>query len=197
MSTQRIVDSLSALYASHAVVFWHDSDREYSSSIDGLPLTGVQLVHIDSLPALQVKLNIERAPEQKWLLYSNKPEPELAEDWLLDIRLRSKPFRADTASMLLEDLGLATPSLRAHLKLRAKFLGSRERVGKLKRWVVPTDTADDLDRKMLAALARADQPELSAILLRLFSALVVEGAADLDAAAVPALSRPYRAHPCL
>ncbi len=181
MSTQRIVDSLSALYASHAVVFWHDSDREYSSSVDGLPLTGVQLVHIDSLPALQVKLNIEHAPEQKWLLYSNKIEPELTEDWLLDIRLRSKPFRADTASMLLEDLGLATPSLRAHLKLRAKFLGSKERVGKLKRWVVPTDTADDLDRKMLAALARADQPELSAILLRLFSALVVEGAADLDA----------------
>jgi uncharacterized protein (TIGR02687 family) len=181
LSTQRIVDSLSALYASHAVVFWHDSDREYSSSVDGLPLTGVQLVHIDSLPALQVKLNIERAPEQKWLLYCNKPEPELAEDWLLDIRLRSKPFRADTASMLLEDLGLSTPSLREHLKLRAKFLGSKDRVGKLKRWVVPTDTADDLDRKMLAVLARADQPELSAILLRLFSALVVEGAADLDA----------------
>ncbi len=181
MSTQRIVDSLSALYASHAVVFWHDSDKEFFITVDGLPLPDIQLVHTDSLPALKVKLDIERAPEKKWLLYSNKPEPELAEDWLLDIRLRSKSFRADAASMLLEDLGLATPSLRAHLKLREKFLRSKERVEKLKRWVVPTDTAEDLDRKMLATLARVDQPELSAILLRLFSALVVEGTADIEA----------------
>lgn len=181
MSTQRIVDSLTALYANHAVVFWHDTDAEFSSSVEGLSLPEVQLLRVDSMPALQVKLNIERELGQKWLLYSNKIEPELAQDWLLDIRLRSKIFRADAASILLEDLGLSSQTLRAHLKLRAKFLRSKERVEKLKRWVVPTDTADDLDRKMLAVLARADQPEMSVMLLRLFSGLVVEGAADLNA----------------
>ncbi|MDD2720913.1 MAG: BREX-1 system phosphatase PglZ type A [Gallionella sp.] len=179
--TQRIVDSLSALYANHSVVFWHDADGEFSAAVDALPLQGVQLVRTDSMPALQVKLNIERATGQKWLLYSNQPQPEPTHDWLLDIRLRSKTFSADAASILLEDLGLASQTLRAHLKLRAKFLRSKERVEKLKRLVVPTDTADDLDRKMLAVLARADQPDLSAILLRLFSALVVNGDADLGA----------------
>lgn len=180
MSTQRIIDSLSSLYANHAVVFWHDPDEEFISSIDNLALPEVQLVRIDSMPALQVKLNIERAPRQKWLLYSNKSEPEFANDWLLDIRLRSKTFSADAASILLEDLGLSSQTLRAHLKLRAKFLGSKERFGKLKRLVASTDTADDLDRKMLAVLARADQPDLSAMLLRLFSLLVVGGDVDLD-----------------
>ena len=182
MSTQRIVDSLSALYVNHTVVFWHDAEAEFASAVENLLLPEVQIVRIDSMPALQVKLNIERAPRQKWLLYSNKLEPELAQDWLLDIRLRSKTFSADAASIQLEDLGLITKTLRVHLKLRAKFLRSKERVEKLKRWVVPTDTADDLDRKMLAVLARADQPDLSAMLLRLFSALVVGGEADLDAA---------------
>jgi len=181
LSTQRIVDSLSTLYANHAVVFWHDANAEFSSVVDGLPLPDVHVVRIDTLPALKVKLEIERASRQKWLLYSNKPEPELAQDWLLDIRLRSKTFSADAASILLEDLGLSSQTLRAHLKLRAKFLRSKERVEKLKRLVVPTDTADDLDRKMLAVLARADQPDLASMLLRLFSALVVSGDADLDA----------------
>ena len=173
MSTQRIVDSLSALYANNAVVFWHDVDAEFSSVVDSLPLPGVQVVRTDNLPALKVKLDIEHAPKQKWLLYSNKPEPELTKDWLLDIRLRSKSFSADAASILLEDLGLTSQTLRAHLKLRAKFLRAKDRVEKLKRLVVPTDTAEDIDRKMLAVLARADQPELTAILLRLFSGLVV------------------------
>lgn len=181
LSTQRIVDSLATLYANHAVVFWHDADGEFSTAVDGLSLPDVQLVRIDSMPALKVKLSIERAPSQKWLLYSNKPEPELAQDWLLDIRLRSKTFSADAASILLEDLGLSSQALRAHLKSRAKFLRSKERVEKLKRLVVPADTANDLDRKMLSVLARADQPELSAILLRLFSALIVSGDADLNA----------------
>lgn len=181
MSQSRIVDSLVALYANNTVVFWHDVDAEFSTSVDGLPLQDVQLVRIDSMPALQVKLNIERAPRQKWLLYSNKSEPELAQDWLLDIRLRSKTFRADAASMLLEDLGLASQTLRAHLKQRAKFLRAKERQERLKRWVSSADDAETLDRKMLGVLARADQPDLFSILLRLFGSLVVDGEANLDA----------------
>lgn len=181
MSNQRIVDSLTALYANHSVVFWHDPDAEFSTSVDDLPLSQVRIVRIDAMPVLQVKLNIERTPGQKWLLYSNQPEPEPTQDWLLDIRLRSKMFSSDTASILLEDLGLTSHTLQAHLKMRSKFLRSKERVEKLKHLVVPADTADDLDRKMLAVLARADQPDLSTILLRLFSALVVNGEADLGA----------------
>lgn len=185
MSHQRIIDSLSSLYADHVVVFWHDADGEFSTSVDRLSLPDVQLVRIDSMPALQVKLSIERAPQQKWLLYSNKPELSLDKDWLLDIRLRSKAFSADAASILFEDLGLSSQTLRAHLKQRAKFLRSKERVEKLKRLVVATDIEAELDLKMLAVLARADQADISAILLRLFSALVEGGDADLDATSKP------------
>jgi hypothetical protein len=102
-------------------------------------------------------------------------------DWLLDIRLRSRSFHADNASILLEDLGLTSQQLRAHFKERTKFLKSRDRVDRLKRWVTPNDAAGDLDRKMIAVLARAEQPDLSGILLRLFSALVQDDVANLDA----------------
>jgi uncharacterized protein (TIGR02687 family) len=47
--------------------------------------------------------------------------------------------------------------------------------------VLPGDGAQDLDRKMLAVLTRADQPELFAMLQRLYGAVVVDGVADLSA----------------
>lgn len=95
--------------------------------------------------------------------------------------MRSKLFRADSTSILLEDLGLTTQGLRQHLKERVKFLRAKDRVDRLKRLVLPGDTAVDLDRKMLAVLSRSDQPELFTMLQRLYGAMVADGTADLSA----------------
>jgi uncharacterized protein (TIGR02687 family) len=181
MSSPRIASGLSALFSEHAVVFWHDVEAEFASVVDALQLDGAQLVRLDDTPALRIKLDIERAPDQRWLIYSTQPEPEPTKDWLLDVRLRSKSFRADSTSILLEDLGLTTQALRYHLKERAKFLRAKDRVDRLKRLVLPGDGALDLDRKMLAVLTRSDQPELFAMLQRLYAAMVIEGVADLAA----------------
>ena len=181
MSTQRIVESLAALFSSHQIVFWNDAEGEYTNTVASLDLGDVRLLRLDEVPALQAKLDIERAAGGRWLLYSPSPEPVPGQDWLLDIRLRAKSFQADSTSILLEDLGLASQTLRGHLKERAKFLRAKERVERLKRLVAPLDTAEDLDRKMLTVLARADQPNFFAILLRLFGALEVEGQVDLNA----------------
>ena len=133
MSNQRISASLESLFTTHSVVFWHDVDTEFINVLDSLSLDGVQLIRLDDAPALRVKLDLERTPSQRWLVYSNKPEPEPAKDWLLDVRMRSKLFRADSTSILLEDLGLTTQGLRQHLKERAKFLRAKDRVDRLKR----------------------------------------------------------------
>ena len=162
-------------------MFWNDVEAEFGTVVDSLQLDGVQLVRLDNTPTLRVKLDIERSPNQRWLIYSAKPEPEPAKDWLLDVRMRSKSFRADSTSILLEDLGLTTQGLRLHLKERAKFLRAKDRVDRLKRLVLPGDDAPDLDRKMLAVLTRADQPELFAMLQRLYAGAVVDGVADLSA----------------
>lgn len=181
MSSARISDSLSALFSNHPVVFWHDVEAEFSGFVDNMALEGVQLIRIDKQSNLRIKLQIEGAPHQRWLVYSNQPEPEPSKDWLLDVRLRSKTFRADSTSILLEDLGLTTISLRTHLKERAKFLRAKDRVDRLKRLVLPTDSAEDLDRKMLAVITRADLPELFAILQRVYGAFVANESADLSA----------------
>lgn len=182
MSQQRVTEALSSLFTSNPVVFWHDADGEFSSSVEALKPAEIDLLNLDTTPWLQVKIALERAERgRKFLLYSVKQEPEASTDWLLDVRLRSKTFRADNASILLEDLGLTTQQLRTHLRARTKFLRAKDRVDRLKRWVLPADDAADLDRKMIAVLAKAEQPELPAILLRLFTGLLPDGAPDLDA----------------
>ncbi|MFI3135588.1 MAG: BREX-1 system phosphatase PglZ type A, partial [Methylococcaceae bacterium] len=181
MSLQRITESLRDLFTSHAIVFWHDSEGEFLATVDNLVLDKVHVVRLDETPALQIKIDVERQPKQHYLFYSTQPEPDPNHDWLLDIRLRSKSFKADSTSILLDDLGLVSQTLRGHLKERAKFLRAKDRVERLKRLVVATDSADDLDRKMLAVLTRADQPELFSILQRLFTALVSDGEVNLNA----------------
>ena len=181
MSLQRLSESLTTLFTTHSVIFWHDVECEFTATVDDLRLENVQLVRLDDTPALRVKLDIECSPDQRWLIYSAKPEPEPTKDWLLDVRMRSKSFRADSTSILLEDLGLTTQGLRQHLKERAKFLRAKDRVDRLKRLVLPGDNAQDLDRKMLAVLTRADQPELFVVLQRLYAAVVVDGVVDLAA----------------
>ncbi len=163
------------------LVFWHDTDKEFATLIDNIDLPGVQIIRMDRTPALQAKIRIEREQGVRWLVYAPFAEPDPANDWLLDARLRGKPFSADTASMQLDELGLTTRSLRDHLKARAKFLRAKERFERLKRWTEPNDLAEDLDRKMIAVLARAETPDPASIFLKVFGALAAEG----DLGAVP------------
>lgn len=180
MSLQRVFESLQGQFANHDLIFWNDPDGEFSSTVEALNLEGVTLIRLETAPALQVKLKIERSQGMRWLLYSPKPAPLPHEDWLLDLRLQGKAFHADSTSILLEDLGLTSQSLRPYLKERGKFLRAKDRVERLRRLLGSADQADEIDRKMLAVLVRADQPDLLAILLKLFSAMVLEGDVCLD-----------------
>ena len=145
----------------HRIVFWNDPEKEFQFLIASLELDGVTKIHLDQESNLRVKLRLEKEePNTKFLLYSAKEEPDYEADWLLDIRLYSRTFRADRASILLQDLGLSQQNLKSHLSIRRKFFDSKDRVNKLKLLVQPNDSAADLDRKMMAVIAKVEQPDL-------------------------------------
>jgi uncharacterized protein (TIGR02687 family) len=187
LSKHRISEAIKSLLAVQPIVFWNDADGEFAGQLDSLDLPGVEIIRLDQTPALRAKVLIDAAGKDgRWLIYAPTEEPDPVSDWLLDLRLRSKSFRADSASILLEDLGLTSLALRSHLKERAKFLKAKDRVDRLRRWTDPADGPDDIDRKMLAVLARAETPEPAAILLKVFSALASDGSVSLDGSPKPA-----------
>jgi uncharacterized protein (TIGR02687 family) len=168
------------------IVFWNDPDREFEETLATLDLGSalgpdqapVTLLRLDEHPALALKARLELAdPQGRYLLYAPGEPPPPDRDWLLDMRLYGGSFRADRASLLLADLGLAQQSLRPHLAARARFLASRDRLERLKKLVSPGDTALDLDRKLMAVLVKADPPEFFNVLIALCDA-IPEGALD-------------------
>ena len=77
MSLQRIAESLKDLFVSHAIVFWDDSEGEFLSTVDNLVLDKVHVVRLQETPALQIKIDIERQPDQQFLFYSTNQNPTL------------------------------------------------------------------------------------------------------------------------
>lgn len=164
------------------IVFWNDPDREFQNTLPLLSLDGVTTLRLDEVGALGAKYRLEREePTGKFLLYAPTEEPDYEDDWLLDIRLYSRSFRADRASILLQELGLVNQSLRTHIAERRKFFDAKDRLTKVKNLVLPDDAAGDLDRKMIAVVLRADQPELFNLVRTAFHAWTEAGAEiDLD-----------------
>ena len=58
MTQPRIIAALGNLFATHAVVFWHDPDGEFVSSVAELTPEGISLLSMDAMPALR-----------RWALY--------------------------------------------------------------------------------------------------------------------------------
>ena len=171
MDTTQIVTALNRMFHEEdaRLVFWNDSQQEFQDAIRELDIPGVKTLMLDEVPGLEAKLHIERVdPDGKYLLYSASEEPAPEADWFLDVRLFSRDFRADRASLIVDQLGLSQQHLRTHLEQRRKFFDNKERVRKLRQLVHPEDNEHDLDLKMLAVVTQADQPELFNIIRTLY-----------------------------
>ncbi|QDA56987.1 BREX-1 system phosphatase PglZ type A [Thermomonas aquatica] len=171
LNEQRISEALAALFASANIIFWHDIDGEFADVLDKLELDPVKVIRLQDTAALEVKRRIESDGDGRFLLYSNRAEPDPTADWLLDIRLRSHSFRADLTSIRLEELGLSSVALAPHIRARAKFLAAESRRNRLKRLLQPMDGAADVDRKMIAVTLRCDESDPLSLALQLLSGL--------------------------
>ncbi|WP_417377378.1 BREX-1 system phosphatase PglZ type A [Gimesia maris] len=183
MDTKQLTEALNKVFVEEQqrIVFWNDPQQEFDRTVESLGLENVNVVRLDQVGGIETKLRIEREePDAKFLLYAPSEEPEFEDDILLDIRLYSRNFRADRSSIILDELGLARQHLRSHLTLRRKFFDNKERLGKLKHLVNADDNELDLDRKMLAVVTKADQPELFSITRTLFQSFTEAQELDLE-----------------
>ena len=185
MDNTQIEKALTRLFdeENHRIVFWNDPDNEFAITLSLLYLPeGINILRLDQIGALEVKIRIEQDdPEGRYLLYSPTEEPDYEADWLLDIRLYSRSFRADRASIILDELGLANQHLRDHLASRRKYFDSKKRLQNLKEIVASNDTDVDLDMKMITVVVKADQPEWFNIIRTLFHEFTVtDNGEDID-----------------
>jgi len=183
MALQKISQALTKIFDEEntRIVFWNDPDGEFTAVIDELELPDVTIVNLEEVGALDVKIRLEQEDtDGRYLLYSPSEEPEYDDDWLLDIRLYSRSFRADRASIILDELGLTRRQLYRHIAARRKFFDAKERLRKLKNFVDPSDDESALDRKMLAVVSRAPRAEPFSIVCTLFHSMAEDREIDLE-----------------
>jgi len=179
MDLNKIKEKLTELFKAHRIVFWNDANADFEAELAECLSQGITILRPDKAGQLKVKVLIEiENPQDKFLVYSASPEPTEQDDWLLDIRLYGYQFRADTASMLVEELGLQHHQLRGHISKRLKFFASKQRLARLKTIILSDDLEKDIDRKILAVLVKAENDRFFDIIHALFASFPFDDGLD-------------------
>lgn len=127
MSLNQLTEGLNQAFIKegHRLVFWFDPSKDFESELNNLNLTDVTILNMSDESQLGVKLKLElQDTVGKYLLYFPFAEPDVNNDWLLDVKLYSRSFYADRISIIFNELGLYQQSMREHLALRERFLGN-------------------------------------------------------------------------
>jgi len=155
MQTEQLTKGLKAKFEQSRLVFWYDSDQSFIDEIADINLDDIMILNMANESSLEIKKRIELdEPEQQFLLYFPDEEPITEDDWLLDVRLYSQQFYADASSILLNELGITTLSLRSHLTKRKAFFANKKRTSALKRLITEDETEQSIDLKMISCCVR-------------------------------------------
>jgi len=153
--SDRIQAGLARLFEEHRIVFWYDTARDMRAAYEAADLPGVEKVEIANNEfGLKYRI-LRQEPKQKFLIYKDGPEPEMTDNWLLDVQLATAVFKADQAAIWLAELGLPAQFedvVRDHME----FYRSKGRIEHLKRLLTPSDTKTDVLRRMLTVCAGAE-----------------------------------------
>lgn len=157
--TDRITAGLTRLYEDqgHRIVFWYDAARDLRAAFDAVDLPGVTKLEIANNEfGLKYRM-LRQEQKARFLLYKDGPEPQMTENWLLDVQLASAVFRADQAAIWVADLGIPA-KYEAAVREHAEFFRSKKRLDALRaiERERPSQSANDVRRKMLAICAGAD-----------------------------------------
>lgn len=161
----RIHDSLRRALERHRLVFWYDPAGDWTEAFDSFESPDVIRVRLQGNEfATKVRIAREKA-DTRFLIYSPSARPPDAENWLLDLLLQGHEFKADRASLALDDAGL--PHSYRHLaEEHAAFFRSGKRVQAVRELVSSDDDPETIRLKMMAVLAGTATPDLDALLMR-------------------------------
>jgi uncharacterized protein (TIGR02687 family) len=162
---KRIHDSIQAVFKKHRLVFWYDAKGEWKETFQAYSDTGVQkLIVAGNEFGTKVRVVCEPDPEARFLIYAPTARPVDADNWLLDLLLQGYEYKADKASLALQEVGLPHEFL--HLaEEHAPYFANAKQVQALKDLIIKEDQSREIRMKMMSVLA-GTAVEVDAMLLK-------------------------------
>ncbi|TVR85138.1 MAG: BREX-1 system phosphatase PglZ type A [Saprospirales bacterium] len=143
-----IKSAIERLFKKHRLVFWYDSEKEFSAEFEQLELNGAEKLEV-ALAGFGLKyFLLKEKPDVKFLLYFPFAEPSPEENFVLDLQLSNAQFRTDKASLFAQELDLPL-QLKEVIDDHLSFFNSKERRQKLKK-ILPEKV--DNSRLLMAML---------------------------------------------
>ena len=167
--SQQINYALSRLFDKHRIVFWYDTKQELRSDFEAVSIPDVEKLEIANNEYGLKHRILREAPEQKFLLYKEGPQPEDLDNWLLDVQLAHGEFRTDQVAIWLSELELGLEFAEI-AQAHTEFFQAIKRKEALKKLLKPDDTAGQLRLKMLAVCA-GSEPRMDSVVETLLQQL--------------------------
>ena len=136
MDTETITHKLARMFDAplpdfytRRIVFWHDEEREFADTVADFVPPSAKLLVLNGTNSFAAKRQLEHDdPNSNYLVYDPLPHDDLQDNWLLNIELYSREFRADLISMWVDELQLpATQDMRSAVKGYRKFFAAQSR----------------------------------------------------------------------
>jgi uncharacterized protein (TIGR02687 family) len=162
---KRIHDSLHQVLQDYRLVFWYDPVGEWADTFNAFSGENVAKLTVagDEFGA-KVRIVRDPDPKRRFLIYLPTDRPADADNWLLDLLLQGYEYKADKASLALQEVGLSQEFLNLAAE-HAAFFQSAKRVQALKELIGKNDQSREIRLKMMAVLA-GTAIEVDALLLR-------------------------------
>ena len=170
---KRIHESLQRVFERSRLVFWYDAKGEWAETFEAFHEEGVAKLKV-AVNEFGIKVRIVRDPnpEAKFLIYVPTARPADEDNWLLDLLLQGYEYKADKASLALQEVGL--PQEFIHIaQVHAPYFRNERRVEALKELIHREDRSEDIQLKMMAVLA-GTEADVDALLLHFLGKKVEE-----------------------
>lgn len=161
---KRIHESLQHVFQRNRLVFWYDPENQWDKAFEAFEGDNVKKIRVEGTE-FGTKVTIHRDPDPQacYLLYFPSARPKDADNWLLDLLLQSHEFKADRASLALQEVGLPY-DFREIVMEHVGFYEAPKRMQALRELLTPDEDNASLRLKMMAVIT-GTSPDIDELLL--------------------------------
>lgn len=156
MAGSRITEALLNAFNKYRIVFWDDDKEKLIDEFESLELPDVTKIKLDNNEfSVKYRILVEEK-DKKFLIYRPAGEPEVKDNWLLDVQLASYKFVAEQDTLRCTEIGLDPAKFSSYIKQHENFFNKKEYRDKLAAAIKGSseeETIESVDLKIIGIMS--------------------------------------------
>jgi len=142
-----------SIYEKRVIVFWIDEREEFREEFESIEIENVKKVVLDERNMFEIKVLLEYEDTSSDYLVYTTLDMESKDNWLLGTYLKSRKFRADFVSLVMEELSIPY-DLRYLVEESVDFFRNNRNVERFKQ--LKGEESPESEEKLIAMVLSAE-----------------------------------------